>query len=301
MTRALIFDIKRFGVNDGSGIRTVLFIKGCPLCCRWCQNPEGLYPQKRLWWMKTLCVGCKSCLQACKTEGALSFDETGLRIDENKCVCGASCIDACPSAALRFDAREMSVEEALNEIEKDRPFYGAQGGVTLSGGECTCSEAFSLALLQACRARGISTAIESCLYAKEDVIDRFAFCSDEIIADIKLMDEKRHLAATGKGNALILKNIRRLAEKGVKLRLRTPLIPSFTADRENLEEIADFVASLPGKVPFELLNYNPMCREKYAALRQNYPIPPEVKAFNKEEMKAFRHIFESRGVDIEKE
>lgn len=295
MMRANVFDIKRFSINDGDGIRTTIFLKGCPLSCRWCQNPEGLIPEIRLWYAKNICVACKSCIASCEA-GALSWDARGVAIDHDTCTrCGA-CVVACPTGAIRFDAREMLLEEVLQEIERDRPFYGTDGGVTLSGGECMASPAFSLGVLRACRERGINAQIETSLYARVETVDAFAEAADRIIADIKLIDSARHLRETGVDNARILRNIRHLAQKGTNLLLRVPLIPGFTDDEENISGIAQFVASLRREIPVELLNFNPMCREKYESLRQRYAFDPNQREIPQERVDALKQILTDYGL-----
>ena len=295
MTSANVFDIKRFSINDGDGIRTTIFLKGCPLRCLWCQNPEGLIPEIRLWYARNICVDCKSCIAACEY-GALDWDERGVNIRHEACVKCGDCVAACPTGAIRFDAREMRVEEVLFEIEKDRPFYGTDGGVTLSGGECMASPAFSLGVLRGCRERGIHTQIETSLYAKPEIADAFCETTDKIIADIKLFDPARHVAATGADNAPILGNITRLANKGAELLIRVPLIPGFTDDRENIEAIARFVASLNADIPVELLNFNPMCREKYDALRREYAFDPDQREIPEKDVSALRNILTGFGL-----
>lgn len=301
MISANVFDIKRFGVNDGLGIRTVLFIKGCPLRCRWCQNPEGLHPGIRLWYLRNVCVQCKSCIAACEKD-CISWDAQGAKIDHEVCDRCGECVSACPAGALRMDSERMSAEEAMAEIERDALFYKLSGGgVTLSGGECTASPEFSLSILRECKKRGIHTAIETCLYAPEELIEEFAAVTDQIVADIKLLDPVRHKAATGVDNALILKNVRLLAERKAKLLLRTPLIPGFTDDDDNIRAIARFVASVDKGIPLQLLNYNPMCKEKYRSLREDYPIPPEIKPLSKERIMALEDIIISCGLRVVKE
>ena len=295
MITANVFDIKRFSINDGDGIRTTIFLKGCPLACKWCQNPEGLLPKISLWYAKNICVSCKSCIHACE-QGALSWDAKGVCIDNAACTRCGKCVTACPTGAIRFDAREMSVEETLLEIEKDRPFYGSNGGATLSGGECMASPAFSLGVLRGCRERSINAQIETSLYAKPEIVDAFCEATDRIIADIKLIDPARHLLATGVSNALILSNIRRLAGKGANLLLRVPLIPDFTDDEANIRGIAEFVASLGRKIPVELLNFNPMCREKYESLRAEYPFDPNQREIPQERVDALKRILTDHGV-----
>lgn len=295
MITANIFDVKRFSINDGDGIRTTLFIKGCPLRCAWCQNPEGIETHIRVWYAKNACAGCRACEAACPV-GAIGWDERGAKIDHAKCTLCERCAAACPTGAMRLDARETTVEQALAEIEKDVDFYGKDGGVTLSGGECMQSPAFSLAVLRACRERGIGTSIETCLLASPALVDEFAETCDLIFADVKLIDPARHRAATGADNALILENIRRLNKRGANLVLRVPLIPGFTADRANIEAIADFAASLDGDVPVELLNFNPMCRDKYESMRLNYPLARDERELPQEDVDSLKAILTSRGV-----
>lgn len=298
MNSAFVFDIKRFGINDGAGIRTVFFLKGCPLRCAWCQNPEGLDQGIHVWYSRHSCVGCQSCVKACP-KGAVTFSSRlGVEIDDGACDRCGLCVAACPTGALRFDAREMSVEEALEEVEKDRVFYEASGGgVTLSGGECTASAAFSLELLAACKARGINTAIETCLYAPSDILRSFLPVTDRIIADIKLADPSLHRAYTGRDNALILQNLAMLAQEDHDLLLRVPLIPGFTATEENLRAIAARIAALPRPVPVELINYNPMCREKYQALRLDYPVA-ETRPLEAGQVEAYKALLAGYGLTV---
>ena len=295
MITANIFDIKRFSINDGDGIRTTIFLKGCPLACKWCQNPEGLIPEIQLWYAKNICVACKSCIAACET-GALKWDDRGVAIDHGACTRCGDCVVACPTGAIRFDAQSMSVEETLAEIEKDRPFYGSDGGVTLSGGECMMSPAFSLGVLRGCRERGINTQIETSLFASQEVVTAFAQLTDKIIADIKLIDPIRHKQATGVENTVILLNIRHLAETGTNLLLRVPLIPGFTDDEENIRGIADFIASLERDIPVELLNFNPMCREKYESLRETYQFDPDQREIPQARVDALKQILTEHGL-----
>ena len=294
MTSANIFDIKRFGINDGDGIRTVLFIKGCPLRCKWCQNPEGMVPGIRLWYGKGACVDCRGCEAVC-AQNALNFDTQGLKINYDDCILCGKCIEACPTGALRFDAKKMTVTEAMREIEKDRVFYDG-GGVTLSGGECTASPEFSLELLRACKTARVNTAIDTCLHVSPEILDTFAKAADMIIADIKLIDPDRHRKCTGVDNSLILDNIKRLAEKKSNVRLRVPLIPGYTADRENLEGIAAFIASLDADFPVQLLNFNPLCREKYCSLRQEYVFDLDQRMLSPEEMQERESIIVRHGL-----
>ncbi len=297
MIKANIFDIKRFGVNDGHGIRTVLFIKGCPLRCKWCHNPEGIPREIHLWRMPGHCISCGSCISTC-TCGALSTDEQGILIDDTKCNLCGDCVRACPTGAMAPDAESMTVDEAMAQIARDEVFYGESGGVTLSGGECTASPEFSLAVLSACRERGIHTAIETCMYAPPDVMKDFADNTDSIIADIKLIDPQRHMEATGADNVLILENFERLAYSKKDLIVRVPLIPGYTADVENINGIAEYIANINKDIPVELINFNPMCTGKYEAMRKDFITDSPTSPFTREKMKEFAQIVSNHGLAV---
>lgn len=297
MTNANIFDVKRFGVNDGDGIRTVLFIKGCPLHCKWCHNPEGISRDINLWRMIGRCIDCGSCITACN-RGALSADSKGIRIDDEKCDLCGECIKACPTGAMLPDSVSMNVDEAIAEIERDKVFYGESGGVTLSGGECIASPEFSLAVLKACRERGIHTAIETCMHAPPGVMREFAENTDSIIADIKLIDPQRHTEAIGVDNALILSNFEYLATNKKDLLIRIPLIPGYTADEENISGIAEYIEDINNKVPVELINFNPMCTGKYLSLRKDFITDTAMSPYPQSKMKEFAKIIINHGLTV---
>lgn len=297
MISANIFDIKRFGVHDGGGIRTVLFVKGCPLRCRWCQNPEGLDPNIQLWWHENSCVHCEGCVQACKRQ-ALQANKEGILIDHEKCNLCLDCVRECPTGALRPNALEMTVEQAVREIEKDMPFYGELGGVTLSGGECTMAPEFSLAVLAACKKRGIHTCIETSMHTNSLIMQGFVQATDRMIVDLKLFDAKRHKEATGVDNSLILKNFNYVAKHKKEVLVRIPLIPGYTADEKNITEIALFIKSINDSIPIELLNYNPMCVAKYKSMHQTMRGLETAKAFSKEELERFAELIRKRGIAV---
>ena len=297
MITANIFDIKRFGINDGSGIRTVLFIKGCPLRCKWCHNPEGILPDIHLWCVAGQCVGCNSCINAC-TRGALSADGQTVQINKQSCNLCGDCVRACPTGAMRPDAVRMSVDEAMAEIMRDEVFFGTDGGVTLSGGECTASPEFSLAVLKACRSRGIHTAIETCMYAPESVMHELADNTDSVIADIKILDTDRHKAATGVDNALILRNFEWLARSGKDLLIRIPLIPGFTADINNISDIAAYIAGINNQVPVELINFNPMCTGKYESMQIDFIANTQLAPYTHEEVEKYARIIKDQGLTV---
>lgn len=293
---AYVFDIKRFALHDGPGIRSTLFVKGCPLNCAWCQNPEGLSMTPDLWYQSVLCIGCQTCVGTCP-ENALGFEGSVLRIDKEKCTKCGCCTESCPTLALRSDAWRMSGAEAAEELLKDEKFFAnSGGGCTISGGECTCVPEFTIEVLRRLKQKGISTAIETCLYTKWDTLSQIVRYTDLVIADIKLYDAGRHIACTGSNNAIILDNLRRLCEEKTALLVRIPMIPGFTADAENLQNIAAYLSGIEPEIDVELLNYNPLCMSKYTALDEKYPIPPEARPFSEQEMEGFKSILHEHGM-----
>jgi pyruvate formate lyase activating enzyme len=287
-----IFETKRFAVHDGPGIRTTLFLKGCPLKCPWCQNPEGMRREIRLWHRPRGCVKCGNCVGACP-HGALSLTDR-VHIDHGLCRRCGRCIKACPVSALSLDGREITPEDAAAPLLKDRVFFEDGGGVTLSGGEVFAQWRFALEILAICRAEGVDTAIESCMAVSPDVLERFLPVVDHFIMDIKYMDPQVHRAVLGMDNRLILDNHRFLVERGADVLVRTPLIPGYTATEENVRAIARYLVQADPDAKYELLNFNPLCRSKYAALERDYPV--EGGAISAARMAAFHDILKQEGI-----
>ena len=287
-----VFEVKRFAVHDGPGLRTTLFLKGCPLRCPWCQNPEGLHLEPRLWYKEADCLRCGNCVVSCQ-ERALALDER-VHIDQAACVLCGRCLDACPTGALLLDGHEVSADEAEETLLQDAVFYAEGGGITLSGGEVMAQWPFALELLRRMRARGVDTAIETCLLVKQDVLSRFLGLVDHFIVDIKYFDGAEHRRVLGESNELILANYRYLVEKGADVLVRTPLIPGYTATEANIRAIARFVRLTDANARYELLNFNPLCRSKYAALEEDYPVSGQ--PFSAGEMEAFYAILREEGI-----
>ena len=323
--RGTVFDIRRFSIHDGPGIRTTVFLKGCPIRCLWCQNPEGRDAKPVLWYFPSKCIECGACIAACPT-GALSRgraaggegDSTptslsegapprtpasapsgGLRpfvsLDRSLCDSCGVCVEGCPTSALNFLGRDMEVGEVLDEVELDRPFYEESGGgLTLSGGDPLFQPDFSLALLREAKRRGLSTAMESCLVIPTERLFEFVPLVDLFLADMKLFDAELHRKGTGADNAAIKRNLRALAGAGAVMRVRLPLIPGYSATRENIEAVRDFVRSLRspsapgGEVPLELLNFNPLARDKYRIAGLDYAFADISRRYSEEEMSVFK-------------
>ncbi len=234
---ATVFDLQRFSIHDGPGIRTGIFFKGCPLQCRWCQNPEGLDPEPEISFSKDRCLGCRECQPACPLQ-AIVFDGAE-RIDRQLCDrCGRG-TEACPSGALELVGRRYSPRELLEEATDDLPFFAASGGgITLSGGEPTCQTDFLAGFLPLCKEQGLSIALETCGYVAYRRLEPLLLFLDLVLYDIKAVDPALHLRLTGRDNAVILGNLARLTEQErSRITIRVPLVPGMTSTERNLGDI----------------------------------------------------------------
>ncbi|MBQ3866044.1 MAG: glycyl-radical enzyme activating protein [Clostridia bacterium] len=294
-TKALITDIQRFSLNDGPGIRTTVFFKGCNMRCAWCHNPETLSFQPDLMHYPAKCVGCGRCFAACPA-GAHRLENGRHVIDRALCRrCGA-CAEACWTGALVMTGREMTVEEILFEARQDKAYYDASGGgVTLSGGEVGCHAAFAAALARACRREGISVALETNLSLPWEEIAPLLAEADLVMADLKLWDDEAHRRYTGASNRAVLENLRRLED--VPLIVRTPLIPGVTATAENLRAVAAFLRGKKNLLYYQLLNFNPLGAAKYESLSAPDAFAGK-KPYGDAEMAAFAALLADSGVPV---
>ncbi len=292
-----IFDIKRFAVHDGQGIRTTVFLKGCPLRCRWCQNPEGLNPEPQIIYLENQCMHCGSCVALAK-KGGVQFEKEKIVLDRNQDENWKEIVEACPTMAIRYDAKAYSIEQVLEEIEKDQAFFKYGGGVTISGGEPFYQVDFLEELLKKIKEKGIHTAIETTLFTNTENVKRVLPYLDQIYCDCKFYQESEHQKYTSVSNQLILKNIVYLlqSEKRDCVTVRIPLIPTMTAKKENLKEISQFLSQIYPGVKVELLNYNPLAKSKYAYLDLDYCFDENPKLYRKEEMDAFYTILKENGI-----
>ena len=297
-----IFDVRRFSTHDGGGIRTTVFFKGCPLRCAWCHNPEGIDFGRRPLWFAGKCIGCGSCVEAARC-GGVRRTETGIAVDPSAGEDWDAVLDACPTGALRWDSRDVSVDELMEAIRRDAPFYvHGGGGATLSGGDPLMQADFARELLLRCREEGVHTAIETELHAPEEAVQAVLPLVDLIYADLKLMDSGLHRQWTGVGNERILSNLEALLtgplskQLSERLILRTPLIPEITATEENLRAIAAWLAGRNPAVRWELLNYNPLAAAKYPLVGREYGLPAKLPRFSAEQMAAFAELARSAGL-----
>jgi pyruvate formate lyase activating enzyme len=264
--KGVIFDIKRFSLHDGYGIRSTLFLKGCPLRCSWCHNPEGISKAIRLWHFPSKCLGCSSCIRSCPKNAlrAQSGGEHFIVIDYQACVQNARCVEACPAGALRFDGQEITVEAAVEKLLEDKLFYQTSGGgVTISGGEPAAQYEFTSLVLKALQEEHIHTAIETSACCDAKVMTRLLKNLDLCMVDFKLSDETLHLRYTGGSNTLIKRNIPIILEECKDVLVRIPLIPGITATAENIRGIGQYLTKQKRKPVVELLNYNPLAENKY--------------------------------------
>jgi pyruvate formate lyase activating enzyme len=290
-----IFDIKRFAIHDGPGIRTTVFMKGCTLNCIWCQNPEGIPFGRDLWVKKEYCIKCSTCVSICG-EGALSLTDYGIIIDHGRCSYCNRCVEACPTKAIRRIDRNVELEELIQEVMRDELFYQVSGGgVTLSGGEPLAQSDFVIEFLKRLKELNIHTCIETALNVPKKVVEQLPQLVDHFFADCKIFDEMQHRRYIGSSNVQIIENIRYLATHAKSLTIRIPLIPDLTATEDNLKAIARFIRSLGANIPIELLNYNWLSHSKYEELGLKH-FNDTLRQFSKEEIRQFYKFIEQPNV-----
>jgi pyruvate formate lyase activating enzyme len=270
MTTGIIFDIKRYAIHDGPGIRTTVFMKGCSLACPWCHNPEGIEPEAFLAYNKERCIRCGACVESCP-EQALCLESEGVVSCGSPCMNCFTCSEICPSEAREQVGRKLTARELLGEIQKDIPFYDTSGGgVTFSGGEPLMQAEFLIEVLKLCGAEHIHRAVDTSGCASHETLMSVAGHSDLFLYDLKMMDSDKHEKFTGVPNHLILDNLLNLARKRIDLIIRIPLIPGVNDDVENLDRTGSFLNRLPGAAKVHILPYHGFQKTKYARFEMHY-------------------------------
>ena len=287
--KGVVFNIQRYSIHDGPGIRTTVFLKGCPLQCFWCQNPESQNSEPEILIYKDRCTRCGQCVAVCPTGASGLLDENSI-IHRSKCSGCGKCVEACPNEARSLVGKYMSVDEVMREVIKDKKFYeNSGGGITLSGGEPTAQPEFALALLKACKEVGLHTGLDTCGYASWSTMKKLLKYIDLVLYDIKCMEERSHYEATGKSNDIILENAKRISNYK-PIRVRVPMIPGFNDSREEVMKIVEFVKDNLGPVEIDLLPYNKWGESKYEALSRRRVSLEEQSEAHIEDLKAIANL-----------
>lgn len=296
---ALIFDIKRFAINDGPGIRTTLFMKGCPLRCVWCHNPEGISPKPVKLYTKKKCIGCQSCVEICPQHN-LTLTADGIK-EVGDCILCGKCTDECPTLALQMAGKEWEMDKLMEIVEKERKVMeDSEGGVTVCGGEPLMHPDYLIALLTELKGRGIHRTVDTTLFASEQTVDRVMPLADLFLVDLKHMNSEKHKFYTGVPNEQILSNIRLISAAGARFWIRIPLIVGVNADDDNLKASADFLASLPNAPEcVNLLVYHDVGKGKHARMGTSYnPDDFSMEAPDDQLQQHALEIFKAKGLNV---
>lgn len=294
----VVFSIERYALQDGPGIRTLVFLKGCPLNCKWCANPESQIFTPQILYFRNKCASCGRCIELCPQDAIQIDDEFGLVTNPDRCTLCGICIDACYYGAREMSGEEMEVSEVLAVIERDRMFYDMTGGgVTLSGGEPLLQTGFVRELTRECRERGIHTAIETTLFSDIEVIKRAIEFIDLVFVDIKHMDSQVHEQFTGVRNERILENIRMVDSMGKEFIIRVPFVPGFNDDDATQRSIYEWASNLENLKWIEILPYHRLGMTKYLGLGRFYPMG-DLNPVSKQSLSYLKAMGAEFGVEI---
>jgi len=293
-----VFNIQRYSVQDGPGIRTTVFLKGCPLACYWCSNPESQAMHPELLYFDTLCTGCLRCLDACPNGATILSSDEKILIDRGLCKACGACAEACLSDARIISGKLMTVDEVTDVVKKDSLFYrNSNGGVTFSGGEPTHQPAFLLELLKDSQRKGFHTCLDTCGYTQWEFLEEALEYVDLVLFDVKHMDTKQHKELTAVDNLLILDNLKRIADTGKEMIIRVPLMPGINDSKENINALGIFMSQSSLK-RVDLLPYHRLGVKKYERLGMEYKLG-ELGSFKKEEVDDVKGILEKFDLVVE--
>jgi len=292
MSQGIIYNIQRMSTKDGPGIRTTVFLKGCPLRCLWCSNPESQSYSPQLLFFSHLCTGCGACVPVCPY-GAISIKEGRSTLSREDCINCGRCATACPSKAREISGRVMTVDEVMSVLRKDSLFYeNSGGGITFGGGEPTSGGQFFLDMAEAALYEGWHVALDTCGYCPEDSFAKALKVVDLLLFDCKHMDPEAHKKLTGVDNTLILNNMRTALTSGREVRIRMPLMPGLNDSEENIAAMADFFLPF-GRSEIDIMPCHAFGRNKYVALDKDLPT---VRQYSPEELKAVQERFARHGL-----
>ena len=295
MNSARIFEIKRFAVHDGDGIRTTVFIKGCTLKCVWCHNPEGISFLPEIAYYRDKCIGCGECVTACPAS-AHKIQNTEHIFDRTLCTGCGRCADACLGRALTFYGKEMTVDELMPTLLEDRDFYeNSGGGVTVSGGECLAHADFCRELLSRLKEQGISTAVDTCGFVNREAIDKVAKFADIFLYDVKAYDAEVHKLCTGQTNEKIIENLSYIDSLGKKIEVRIPYVPTYNS--EQIDKIAEFLSTLKNLTLVRVLAYHNYAGSKYESLEMENTMT-KVDLPTDAELEKAKNIIRSHGINV---
>jgi pyruvate formate lyase activating enzyme len=298
VAKGTIFDIKRYAIHDGPGIRTTIFLKGCSLRCQWCQNPEGQESNPEIILRSSRCATeCNECVSICSLD-AISKDRNSIEIDKAKCNLCRECEEVCAYEALEIVGREVTAQELAEEIEKDKIFFDESGGgVTFSGGEPLMQLDFLEALLKEIKKKNIHVTLDTSGYVSFEGLDRISEKVDLFLYDLKIMDDEKHEKYTGVSNKLILENLRKLAERGKSVAVRIPLVSGINDDNQSIHMLVDFLQSLKNINQISLLSYHRGGREKYKRLRKE-KLPKTFQSPSDERIEEIKKILTDSGFSV---
>ncbi len=298
--KGIVFNIQRYSVHDGPGIRTTVFLKGCPLNCPWCCNPESINIKPEILFFEHSCIGCEACLKVCPEHALRRGEDRKIEIERSLCNNCFKCTETCIAGGLRRVGTLMNLEEVVGEIEKDCLFFKrSNGGVTLSGGEPTLQPEFAHALLQRCKRIGLNSVIQTCGFQKWELFSSIAMDADIVMYDLKIMDPVKHKEIMGGNNEQILENARKLVSSNrTDVFFRIPIIPGFTDSAQNLEAACEFLAGIGYRKKIGLVPYHRFGEQKYAFLGRKYMLR-ETKPVSKEGIEEKCKILKSYGLEVE--
>jgi len=295
--KGYVFDIQRYSIHDGPGIRSTVFLKGCPLTCTWCSNPESQKQVPQLMYLEHLCTKCHKCVNICPNNAIRVLLDGSLSIDRDLCAGCGFCVDICPAEARQVSGKLMSVEEVIDVVKRDALFYkNSDGGVTFSGGEATAQPEFLLALLKECKKLGFHTALDTCGFVKWEILEPILEYVDLVLFDVKQANAKKHQQYTGVSNKLIFENARRIVAKNIAIKLRAVLIPGCNTSDEDIRTLAQFALELGGP-EINLMLYHKLGIKKYESLGMKYNLT-DAEPFAEEKIELIKDKIRSYGLNV---
>jgi pyruvate formate lyase activating enzyme len=294
--RGVVFDIQRYSLHDGPGLRTNVFLKGCGLSCQWCSNPEAKRPTPQIAFFERVCFLCQDCIPICP-DGAISLQDDRVHWDHARCSACGRCVEVCTAKAFTWIGKEMTAGSVIDEVLRDSAFYSGQGGLTLTGGEPAVQPEFARAILQLARQEGLHTAIETCGAVSWQNLESLLPYLDVVLFDMKHIDPETHRRFTGASNVSILENLRRTAASGVRMVVRVPLIPGFNTDEDTLRAMGKWIKGIDGIHEIHVLAYHTLGRSKYKALNLAYPLE-HLAPMHHEEAERWAGVLRAQGFEV---